>query len=122
MFKKSVAFGLLAASLAIAPGAAFAGDSQNQVNDQYNEQNGAALDGSYNRQDAKNVNNQRQVIDKKGGRSRYGKRYDRKPYGRRAKQGQDNVQGNVQSGVAEYESENIQRGSNHNRQSQRNRR
>ena len=122
MFKKSVAFGLLAASLAIVPSAAFAGDSQYQNNDQYIEQNGSATDGSYNRQDADNVNDQKQVIDKKARRRRYGKRYDRKSYGRRAKQGQDNVQGNVLNGAADYESENVQRGSNYNNQKQRNHR
>ena len=120
--KKVIALGLLATSLIVAPTAAFAGDSQYQKNDQYNELNGAATDGSYNRQDANNVNDQKQVIDKKARRRRYGKRYDRKSYGRRAKQGQDNVQGNVLNGAADYESENVQRGSNYNNQKQRNHR
>ncbi|MDJ0697918.1 hypothetical protein [Mastigocoleus sp. MO_188.B34] len=124
MLKKSVAFGLLAASLIIAPSAAFA-DTQSQNNNQYNEQNGAALDGSFNEQNAENVNNQRQVINRKRRHRGYGKRYygGRKYRGsRRANQEQDNVQGNVQSGAAEFESENRQNASNRNRQTQRNRR
>ena len=42
--KRVIAFGLLAASLIVAPTAAFA-DTQSQTNDQFNEQNGAATDG-----------------------------------------------------------------------------
>ena len=123
--KRVIAFGLLAASLIIAPTAAFAGDRQVQKNDQFNEQNGAALDGSFNEQNAENVNNQRQVINRKRRHRGYGKRYygGRKYRGsRRANQEQDNVQGNVQSGAAEFESENRQNASNRNRQTQRNRR
>jgi len=44
MLNKSIAFGLLAAGLMIAPTAAFAG--QTQKVDQYTEQNGAAVNGS----------------------------------------------------------------------------
>jgi hypothetical protein len=44
MLNKSIAFGLLAAGLMIAPTAAFAGQSQSV--DQYTEQNGAAVNGS----------------------------------------------------------------------------
>ena len=121
--KRVIAFGLLAASLIVAPSAAFAG-SQNQNNNQYNEQSGAALDGSYNEQNAENVNKQTQVINRKRRHRGYGKRYygGRKYHGSRAKQGQDNVQGNVQSGVAEFESENRQNARNRNRQRQIDRR
>ena len=121
--KRVIAFGLLAASLIVAPSAAFAG-SQNQNNDQYNEQSGAALDGSYNEQNAENVNKQTQVINRKRRRRGYGKRYygGRKYRGSSPKQGQDNVQGNVQSGVAEFESENRQNARNRNRQRQIDRR
>ena len=120
MFKKSVAFGLLAASLIVAPTAAFA-NTQSQTNDQFNEQNGAATDGSFNQQNAENVNNQRQVIDGKSRRRGY-RKPTRKYRGRRAKQEQDNIQGNVQNGAADFESENRQDASNRNNQRQRNRR
>ncbi|MEO0970670.1 MAG: hypothetical protein AAFX80_20685 [Cyanobacteria bacterium J06639_18] len=119
--KRVIAFGLLAASLIVAPTAAFA-DTQSQTNDQFNEQNGAATDGSLNIQNAENVSNQRQVIDGKRGRRGYRKPYRKYRGGRRAKQEQDNVQGNVQSGAADYDSTNIQNGSNRNNQRQRNRR
>ncbi|KST69505.1 hypothetical protein [Mastigocoleus testarum] len=118
--KRVVAFGLLAASLIVAPTAAFA-DTQSQTNDQFNEQNGAATDGSFNEQNAENVNNQRQVIDGKSRRRGY-RKPARKYRGRRAKQEQDSVQGNVQSGAADFESENRQDASNRNNQRQRNRR
>ncbi|KAB8330202.1 hypothetical protein SD80_030820 [Scytonema tolypothrichoides VB-61278] len=45
MLNKSIAFGLLAAGLMIAPTAAFAGQQSQNV-DQYTEQNGAAVNGS----------------------------------------------------------------------------
>ena len=118
--KRVIAFGLLAASLIVAPTAAFA-NTQSQTNDQFNEQNGAATDGSFNEQNAENVSNQRQVIDGKRGRTRYGKPY-RKYRGGRAKQEQDNAQGNFQSGAADFESENRQNATNRNNQRQRNRR
>ena len=59
MLKKSLAFGLLAASLMVAPGAAFA-QSQSQVNDQLTDQSGAALDGSVNVQNSRSNNRQKQ--------------------------------------------------------------
>ncbi|KST68486.1 hypothetical protein [Mastigocoleus testarum] len=118
--KRVIAFGLLAASLIVAPTAAFA-DTQSQTSDQFNEQNGAATDGSFNEQNAENVSNQRQAIDGKNRRRGY-RKPARKYRGRRAKQEQDNVQGNVQSGAADYESENRQDASNRNNQRQRNRR
>ena len=40
---KNLTFGILAAALAVAPGAAFAGQGQSNV--QVTEQNGAAIDG-----------------------------------------------------------------------------
>ncbi|WP_161938101.1 hypothetical protein, partial [Mastigocoleus testarum] len=60
-------------------------------------------------------------IDGKSRRRGYRKPV-RKYRGRRAKQEQDNVQGNVQSGAADFESENRQDASNRNNQRQRNRR
>ena len=118
--KKVVAFGLLAASLIIAPTAAFA-DSQNQVNDQFNSQSGAALDGSDNDQRAVNTNNQTQVIKKKfGGRRGYRRPYYPKYRGRSAKQNQENLQGNEQNAAAENGSSSFQRGRNRNNQNQRN--
>ena len=55
---KNFAFGILAAALTIAPGAAFAGS---QSNSQVTEQNGAAVNGSTNAQTSTSVNVQNQI-------------------------------------------------------------
>ena len=123
MFKKSVVFGLLAASLAIAPGAAFAGDSQNQTNDQFTEQNGAASEGSINTQDARSENVQRQEIKNRSPRVRRGGKYrGRRVYrgrGRSADQNQDSTQGTVQSGAADFDSDNQQNSTTTSEQEQK---
>ena len=123
MFKKSIAFGILAATIAIAPGAAFAGDRQVQTNDQYTEQNGSATDGSINTQDSVSTNRQRQVIDRGARRTRrsYGG-YGRRSYkgrGRSVDQGQDSVQGTVQNGAADRYSDNAQTSTTTNEQEQK---
>jgi len=56
---KNLTFGILAAALAIAPGAAFAGQSQSNV--QVTEQNGAATNGSTNAQTSTSTNVQQQI-------------------------------------------------------------
>jgi hypothetical protein len=56
---KNLAFGILAAALAVAPGAAFAGQAQTNV--QVTEQNGAATDGSTNAQSSTSTNVQQQI-------------------------------------------------------------
>ena len=69
---KNLTFGILAAALAIAPGAAFAGQSQSNV--QVTEQNGSAINGSTNAQSSTSTNVQQQIqnAQKKAG---YGRRY-----------------------------------------------
>jgi hypothetical protein len=103
MFKKSIAFGLLAATLMVAPGAAFA--DQNQSNDQYTEQNGAALDGSINSQNSVSTNRQSQNKNSSEYRGRYGRYYS---CGNDGDQNQDSRQTTVQNGVAENGSINSQ--------------
>ncbi|MDJ0675823.1 MAG: hypothetical protein QNJ36_10655 [Calothrix sp. MO_167.B42] len=108
MLNKSLAFGLLAASLMVAPGAAFA-DSQNAVNDQFTDQSGAALDGSVNIQNSRSRNRQTQNLN----RSTRGRRYYGR-YGRRGckvghtRQNASSTQTTAQSGVAENASVNDQ--------------
>jgi hypothetical protein len=64
---KKVAFGILAAALVVAPGAAFAGQSQSNV--QVTEQNGTAINGSTNAQSSTSTNVQQQIqrANKKAG-------------------------------------------------------
>ena len=95
MLNKSIAFGLLAAGLMIAPTAAFA--QQSQKVDQYSEQNGAATNGSVTTQTS--TTNSRQVQNQNNSNPRYG-RYGH-GYGRSGKvnQGQDARQGTVQNGA-----------------------
>jgi hypothetical protein len=56
MLHKSLAFGLLAAGLMIAPKAAFANTYQSQTIVQTTEQNSAAIDGSTNVQSSETTN------------------------------------------------------------------
>ena len=72
---KNFAFGILAAALTIAPGAAFAGS---QSNSQVTEQNGAAVNGSTNAQTSTSVNVQNQIQKAQQAAGRYS-RY-KKPY------------------------------------------
>ena len=60
MFKKSFGFGLLAAGLMIAPGAALA-DVQSQNSNQHTVQNGTAVNGSVNAQSSDSLNEQEQI-------------------------------------------------------------
>ena len=60
MFKKSLAFGVLAAGLMVAPGAAFA-DIQVQESNQTTIQKGSAAYGSTNAQSNESINVQEQV-------------------------------------------------------------
>jgi hypothetical protein len=112
MFKKSIAFGLLAATLMVAPGAAFA--DQNQSSDQFTGQDGAALDGSINSQNSNSTNNQRQNKDSSVYRGRYGSYR----CGNDGDQNQDSRQTTAQSGVAENGSINDQNSRTSNRQRQ----
>ncbi len=96
---KNLTFGILAAALVIAPGAAFAGQGQSNV--QVTEQNGAATDGSTNAQSSSSVNVQQQIqrANQLGNRYRggYGKRVCP---GRSSAQSQGSVQRTSQSGAA----------------------
>jgi outer membrane autotransporter protein len=86
MLNKSIAFGLLAAGLMIAPTAAFAG--QNQSVDQYTEQNGAAVNGSSTVQTSTTNSSQVQNARTNRPTPRYGHGYGH-GYGRSGKVNQD---------------------------------
>ncbi|MEO1377815.1 MAG: hypothetical protein AAFW70_26765 [Cyanobacteria bacterium J06635_10] len=128
MFKKSLAFGLLAAGLMVAPGAAFA-DTQSQNSNQSTIQQGTAIDGSVNAQSSESLNVQEQIQkrrEKVGGhrgggyRRGYGRRYSRPvkcPRGYNG-QSQNSSQGTVQSGAAIGYSDNAQSNSSVNDQKQ----
>ena len=118
MFKKSLAFGLLAAGLMIAPTAAFAG--QYQGNQQSIEQNGAASDGSTNAQSAQNISNQvqSQVRRANSGYHPYGYVHHGSCPSGYSSQHQNSGQGITQNGSASYGSTNAQDGSNHSNQVQ----
>jgi hypothetical protein len=76
---KNLTFGILAATLAIAPGAAFAGQSQSNV--QVTNQSGAAINGSTNAQSSTSTNVQQQIqnAQKRGGGYRGGYYNNYKP-------------------------------------------
>ncbi|AFY59139.1 hypothetical protein Riv7116_6823 [Rivularia sp. PCC 7116] len=108
MLKKSFAFGLLAAGLMVAPGAAFA-DVQNQNSSQNTVQEGIAEHGSTNAQSSETLNVQEQIQKtrervKRGGHGRYGRygRYGRPSYcgNNFSGQSQNSSQGTLQSGEA----------------------
>ena len=117
MLNKSIAFGLLAAGLMIAPTAAFA--QQSQKVDQYTEQNGAAVNGSEvvqtSRTNSNQVQNHRTSNPRYG---RYGNGYNRSG---KVKQHQDARQGSVQNGAATDGSYTNQDSKTNNNQSQRSR-
>lgn len=119
MFKKSLAFGLLAAGLMIAPTAAFAG-SQSQSNQQSVEQNGAASDGSTNAQSAQNISNQVQSQIRRTNPGYHYNGYRHPSYcgSGSSSQHQNSGQGITQNGAASYGSTNAQNGSNHSNQVQ----
>ncbi len=122
MFKKYAAFGLLAAGLMVAPGAALA-DSQSQNNNQNTIQEGTAIGGSVNAQSSESLNIQEQIKNRRDsiGRSRggYG-RFPRPSFcgGSYNGQSQNSSQGTVQSGAAVDYSDNAQSNSNVNDQKQ----
>jgi len=115
---KNFAFSLLAATLAIAPGAAFAGQSQSNV--QVTEQNGAAINGSTSAQTSTSTNVQQQIqnAQKKAGLYRGG--YYNKPVcrGGSSAQAQGSVQRTSQSGAAIDGSVNAQDSTTRNSQRQ----
>ncbi|NJM18834.1 MAG: hypothetical protein HC836_14635 [Richelia sp. RM2_1_2] len=119
MFNKSLAFGLLAAGLMVAPGAALA-DSQSQNSNQNTTQNGTAINGSVNAQSSESLNIQEQIQktrDRVGG---HGRRYGRPAYcgGSYSGQSQNSSQGTNQSGAALDGSDNAQSSSSVNDQKQ----
>ncbi|MBW4611339.1 MAG: hypothetical protein KME22_30150 [Hassallia sp. WJT32-NPBG1] len=99
---KNLTFGILAAAIAIAPGAAFAGQSQSNV--QVTEQNGVAQDGSTNAQSSTSTNVQQQIqrANQAGNRYNRGRYYSNPSYcpGRSSAQSQASVQRTSQSGAA----------------------
>ena len=105
MFKKSIAFGLLAATLMVAPGAAFA--QQRQSSDQFTRQDGAAFDGSVNTQNSNSNSRQTQRQDTSAKRRGYGYRRGR-CVAKGTSQDQSAVQTTEQAGVAENFSRNRQ--------------
>jgi hypothetical protein len=108
MLKKSFGFGLLAAALLVAPGAALA-DSQSQNSNQQTVQNGIAEYDSTNAQSSETLNVQDQIqktrekvgVGRRGGRFGHGRRV-RPSYcgGSYSGQSQNSSQGTVQSGNA----------------------
>ncbi|MGI2909690.1 hypothetical protein, partial [Tolypothrix sp. VBCCA 56010] len=92
---KNFAFGILAAALAIAPGAAFAGQSQSNV--QVTTQEGAAIDGSTNAQSSTSSNRQQQIQNAQKKAGGYYSPYYRKG---NTNQSQGSVQRTRQDGAA----------------------
>ncbi len=105
MFKKSLGFGLLAAALMVAPGAALA-NSQSQNSNQQTIQDGIAEHGSTNAQSSETLNVQEQIQktrNKVGGRGgRFGRRRGRPAFcgSRHSGQSQNSSQGTLQTGEA----------------------
>ena len=122
MLKKSLGFGLLAAGLIFAPGAALA-DIQVQESDQTTIQRGSAAHGSTNAQSNESINIQEQIQKTRdrvrGNYGSYGRRYPR-PYcvGGVNGQAQKSSQGTVQAGDAFDGSVNAQSNSGINDQKQ----
>ncbi|MEO1428056.1 MAG: hypothetical protein AAFV71_03120 [Cyanobacteria bacterium J06633_8] len=126
MFKKSFGFGLLAAGLMVAPGAALA-DVQTQNSSQHTVQHGTAIDGSVNAQSSETLNVQEQIQKTRkgvgsrghGGYGRY-RRYGRPSYcgSSHKTQAQNSSQGSHQSGVAVDYSDNAQSNSSVSEQNQ----
>ena len=118
MFKKYAGFGLLAAALMVAPGAALA-NTQSQNSNQQTVQNGTAIDGSVNAQSSESLNVQEQTqkireqVGRPGGRFGHGSRPSRPSYCGSSNNGQaqNSSQGTAQNGVAVNHSDNAQSGS-----------
>jgi hypothetical protein len=111
MFNKSIAFGLLAAGLMIAPGATFAG--QSQVSTQETVQEAAAFDGSRVNQRSNSNSVQTQTRNQRAPKY-YGGRRNCNP----GSQAQDNLQSTRQAGAAEFGSRVDQTSNSRNRQAQ----
>ena len=127
MLNKSIALGMLAFGLMVAPTTAFAGQSQNNV--QTTEQNGAATNGSTTAQSSESINNQVQnQIQKarRGVRPGYGYGYgsgghygySRSCGSTHTSQSQNSVQGTSQNGAATDGSTTAQSSNTVNNQSQ----
>ncbi|MBE9212195.1 hypothetical protein IQ247_05630 [Plectonema cf. radiosum LEGE 06105] len=118
MFNKSLAFGLLAAGLMIAPGAAFA-NSQSQNSNQNTVQNGTAINGSTNAQSSESLNIQEQIQKTRDSIGRV-RRHGRPAYCAPSYSGQsqNSSQGTNQSGAAVDYSDNAQSSSSVNDQKQ----
>ncbi|MGB6296495.1 MAG: hypothetical protein WBF90_09955 [Rivularia sp. (in: cyanobacteria)] len=108
MLKKSCyGFGLLAAALMVAPGAAFA-NSQNQNSNQQTVQDGTAEYGSTNAQSSESLNVQEQIqktrekVGRRGGRFGHSRRPSRPSFcgGSYNGQSQNSSQGSAQVGQA----------------------
>ncbi|MDF5719328.1 MAG: hypothetical protein PUP91_02310 [Rhizonema sp. PD37] len=122
MLNKSIALGLLAFGLMVAPTTAFAGQSQNNV--QTTEQSGAATNGSTTAQSSESINNQVQSQIQKARRgvnpySYGGHRYS----GRSCRSGstaqsQNSAQGVSQNGAATDGSTTAQSNNTVNNQAQ----
>ena len=108
MLNKSFGFGLLAAALMGAPGAAFA-DTQSLNSDQQTVQNGIAEYDSTNAQSSETLNVQEQIqktrekVGRRGGRFGHGRRRPSRPSYRGGSyrgQSQNSSQGSAQIGQA----------------------
>ena len=108
MLKKYAGFGLLAAALMVAPGAALA-DTQSQNSNQQTVQNGLAEYDSTNAQSSETLNVQEQIqktrekVGRRGGRFGHSRRRPSRPSYCGAKysgQSQSSSQGTLQSGDA----------------------
>ncbi|WP_414622212.1 hypothetical protein [Calothrix sp. CCY 0018] len=118
MFNKTLGFGLLAAALMVAPGAALA-NNQSQNSNQQTVQNGTAIDGSVNAQSSESLNVQEQIqktrekVGRSGGYHGGFGRPSRPSYcgGSYNGQSQNSSQGTAQNGVAVDYSDNAQSGS-----------
>jgi hypothetical protein len=111
---KNFAFGILAAAIAVAPGAAFAGQAQSNV--QSTNQDGAAINGSTNAQSSTSTNRQQQIQNAQKKRGSYYKPGYRN--GNQTPQSQTSRQGTKQSGAAIDGSVNAQDSTTHNNQNQ----
>ena len=129
MLNKSIALGLLAFGLMVAPTTAFAGQSQNNV--QTTEQNGAATNGSTTAQSSESINNQVQNQIQKARQGvrpgygyGYGSGYGHYGYSGRScgtghtSQSQNSAQGTSQNGAATDGSTTAQSSNTVNHQSQ----
>ena len=114
MLNKSLAFGLLAAGVMIAPGTALA-DSQRQENVIINTQNGAAINGSVNTQSSEALSIQEQVELRQSAAVKRLRRYCPGSY---STQSQISTQASVQNGAGIDYSDNAQANSNISEQKQ----